>query len=275
MHVSEAAFQAAGSPGILPVLLISHSGFGCPPAGVRSEDSSLIEIWLTTGCIKEKDIHLLFSNIPFLRSAYLALQAQMKWNGEALKPNTTRSYSSQCKSMTGCVCRDLNKGVPCNREGCWGSFSNVHVRLLWDTYNWCFHSAAALIRCKILCCFETNLAFLLERKSEKKLQMPNGSYLQSLWTLLELGGGWFASESSHFTKPLNWDFIPINFKLCGKKLIFLLRCHPPSSWYQFSEITTWLISSLLPLWCAAGSRLFLLPYLNFFTHTCTLLQCCC
>lgn len=39
-----------------------------------------------------------------------------------------------------------------------------------------------------------------EKESQKKLQMPYGSYLQSLWAQIELDGKWFASESSHVHK---------------------------------------------------------------------------
>lgn len=70
--------------------------------------------------------------------------------------------------------------------------------------------------------------------------MPYGFYLTSLWALLELGG-MVASESSHLHKNTQLAFIPINFKLCGKKLSFscgATRLHPcissvsrPCDWF--------------------------------------------
>lgn len=70
--------------------------------------------------------------------------------------------------------------------------------------------------------------------------MPYGFYLTSLWALLELGG-MVASESSHLHKNTQLAFIPINFKLCGKKWSFscgATRLHPfissvsrPCDWF--------------------------------------------
>lgn len=113
-----------------------------------------------------------------------------------------------------------------------------------------------------------------EKVGEKlPVHMPYGSYSQSLWALLERRGNGLPQNALTFTKPLNLHFIPIHFKLCeGKKKSFSCGATP------FILVSVWWadqISFLLPLWCAAGFRLFRLPYLNSSTHMCTLLQSCC
>lgn len=124
------------------------------------------------------------------------------------------SVTAHRANLTGCICRDLNDGVTCNRRGCWGSFSNVHGScgiLATDV----FYSTAAFIRCKVFCRSETNLPFLHKRKRGKKS-------VDAIWLLFTVtlstvrtGGGGCLRKLS--PSQNHWLFSPINLELCGGK----------------------------------------------------------
>lgn len=149
----------------------------------------------------------------------------------------------------------------------------MFIWLLWETRNWCFHSTAALIRGKILSLWDK---FGFSAGEEEGKKAADAIWLLFAVTLSTGGrgvwGGGLPQKALTFTNPLIWHFIPINFKLWGKKSILFLwhHLHP-----GISPVTTWLISSLFPLWCTTGLHLFLQPYLNSSTHACILLRSCC
>ena len=174
-----------------------------PPAVAWSEDFSLIEIRLKQDALKAKTF-IIFSPI-FQFFGWNNWPYKLSNETKKLEPNSTPclGHTAHRANLTGCICRDLNDGVTCNRRGCWGSFSNVHGScgiLATDV----FYSTAAFIRCKVFCRSETNLPFLHKRKRGKKS-------VDAIWLLFTVtlstvrtGGGGLPQKALTFTKSLTF-----------------------------------------------------------------------
>lgn len=140
------------------------------------------------------------------------------------------------------------------------------IRLLWDTWNWWFHSAAAFDMMQHHVSLWDKFGFAAAEKEgqKKKLQMPYGSSLQSLWARAELEGKCFSSESSHLHKTAALH-LSLLILICvnEKRRNLSARLHLDVGIRWAHHRIDFHLPALVCL---------VLPYANSPTHTCTLMQ---